>query len=181
MSTKKSSNKLAKGAAPQGAAKVDPVQIIEKAKQGIPPELRPLFDKLYLGGMRVMFDPNSHQMMLDELDKPGPLATRISNGVITLVYLLWQKSNRTLAPQLLVPAALVFTCEAFRFLQESKDPEATAQVLGEAIAGSVQGILDRAGATQDKLPALLQSQKGGQPAAQPQQGGLLAAATGSKA
>ena len=182
MSTKKSSNKLGKGAAPKGADPAAAAQkIIANAKQNIPAPQRAMFDKIILGGMRIMFDPASKQMTDEVLEKEGPLANRLIEGAITLMYMLWQKSNRTLPPQLIVPATLVLTCEGFRYVADSKDPEATGAVLGEAIAGAVQGVMDRFGATQDKLPALLKGQNGATAGAQPEQGGLLAAATGAKA
>lgn len=180
MSTKQSSNKLAKGPAPKTGGQVDVAPIIEDAKAKIPAEQRPMFDKIVLSGMRIMFDPQSKHMTDEMLEKDGPLATRLSEGIITLIYLLYERSNKTLPPQLIVPATLVLTLEAFRYVQESKDPEATKEVLGEAVADAVQGVMDRFGATQDKLPALLKAQQGGQPGAapQPEPGGLLAAATG---
>lgn len=172
--------------APKQSGPVDVDKIINDARAKIPPQLGDMFDKIVLSGMRVMFDKNSHKMMLDELNKPGPMATRISNGIISLIYILWNKSNHTMPPQLIVPATFVLTLRAFQFLQDSKDPEATPAVLGEAVADSVQGVMDRFGATQDKIPALLRAQQAGQgpapgapaPSNQPDPSGLLAAANG---
>lgn len=154
-------------AQPQPAAQagqIDVDAIINKTRGNIPAQLQPMFDKVVLSGMRIMFDQNSHKMMLDQLNQPGPLEKRISDGMISLMYMLWTKSNKTIPPQLIVPATLALTLRAFQFLQQSKDPEATGAVLGEAVAEAVQGVMDRFGATQDKLPALL---KGGQSGAQP--------------
>lgn len=156
---------------------VDVAPIIARARADIPPQLVEMFDKVVLSGMRIMFDSRSHHMTLEMLDKPGPLAKRISDGIITLIYMLWEKSNKSIPPQLIVPATVVLTLRAFQFLQQSKDPEATTDVLGEAVADAVQGVMDRFGATQDKIPALLRAQNG-QAGAQPEPSGLLAAATG---
>jgi hypothetical protein len=179
----KQSTRMAQGQAPKKpAGQVDVERIIAEARAKIPPQLRAMFDKVVLSGERIMFDKSSYHMTEDMLNQPGPLATRISNGIITLVYMLWDKSNKTIPPQLIVPATLVLTLRAFQFLQESKDPEATSDVLGEAVADAVQGVMDRFGATQDKIPALVKGQQGAQPGAQPAQpeaGGLLAAATGA--
>lgn len=181
MSTKKSSTQPAKASAPKQAGPADVTAIIAEARSKIPPEQLDMFDKIVLSGMRIMFDKQSHQMAMEMLDKPGPLAKRLSDGTITLIYMLWEKSNKTLPPQLIVPATLVLTLRAFEFVRASKDPEATNDVLGEAVADAVQGVMDRFGATQDKIPALLRGQNGGQPGAQPESGGLLAAATGVQA
>lgn len=177
MSTKKSSAPRA----PQGKT-VDVQPIIDRAKQDVPANLKEPLDKIVLSGMRIMFDRSSHKLLLDELDKPGPLAQKLGEGIIMLMYMLWEKSNKTIPPQLIVPATLVLTLEAFSYVQESKDPEATKDVLGEAVAEAIEGVMDRFGATQDKIPALRRGAQGGQPgaAAQPEPAGLLAAATGDQ-
>lgn len=180
---KKNRKPQGKGPVPkQPAGPVNVDAIIQRARADIPPQLAEMFDKVVLSGMRVMFDKQSHGMTLEMLNKPGPLATRIANGIITLVYMLWEKSNKTIPPQLIVPATVVLTLRAFQFLQQSKDPEATTAVMGEAVADAVQGVMDRFGATQDKIPALRKGQNSqpGAPAGQPQPGSLLAAATGAK-
>lgn len=157
---------------PQAAGAVDIAPILAKVEAGIPANLKDIFSKAVLSGMRILFDKSSHQMMLEELKQPGPLATRISNGIIKLVYMLWTQSNKTLPPQIMVPLTLTLTLRAFDFLQQSRDPEATKEVLGEATADAVQGVMDRFGATADKLPSLVKGQQGGAPAP----GGMLAAA-----
>lgn len=164
------------------AGRIDVAPIIAATDAKIPPNLKDIYDKSILSGMRVMFDKASHKMLLDELEEPGPLATRIANGIIKLVYLLWKQSNYTLPPQIVVPVTLVLTLKAFEFLQQSKDPEATKEVMGEAVADAVQGVMDRFGANQAALPGLLKAQQqGAQGGAQPQPsapGGMLAAAKG---
>lgn len=148
----------------QKAGAVDVDAIINKTRSGIPPQLQTVFDKVVLSGMRIMFDPQSHKMMLDQLNQPGPMDKRISDGIISLMYMLWTKSNHGIPPQLIVPATLVLTLRAFQFLQQSHDPEATPAVMGEAVAQAVQGVMDRFGATEDKLPQLVKGQ-GAQPGA----------------
>jgi hypothetical protein len=175
MSTKKSTAPAAPPA-PATGQRVDIKPIVAEAMNGVPANLREPLDKVVLSGMRIMFDQASHKMLLDELDKPGPLATRISNGIIALVYMLWEKSNKTIPPQIIVPATLILTLRAFEFLQESQDPEATAQVLGEAVDQAVTGVMERFNAGPDKIKQAF----GGaapQPGAQPQ-GGMLSAAKG---
>lgn len=153
---------------------IDIEALIAHAKEKIPANLAPMLDKIVLSGMRIMFDKDSHKMALAELDKEGPLSQRLSNGMITLMYMLWKQSNQTIPPQLVVPATLILTLRAFQFLQMSQDPEATKEVLGEAVADSVQGVMDRFGATQDAIPSLL---KGGAPG--PQAGAPAAAPGGA--
>lgn len=152
-----------------GAIDVDP--IIARVRQGIPPQLQPIYDKAVLSGMRIMFDKNSFEMTMAELKQPGPLAERIANGIIKLVYILWTQSNKTLPPQIIVPVTLTLALKAFAFTQMVQDPEANKETLGEATAQAVQGVMDRFGATQDKLPGLVKG-----PGAAPQPGAAAPAA-----
>lgn len=179
------------GAVPaQAGAPIDIEAMVAKAKQNIPPNLAPMLDKIVLSGMRIMFDKQSHQMAMAELNKPGPMAERLSNGIIALMYMLWKQSNQTIPPQLIVPATLILSLRAFQFLQLSKDPEATPQVLGDATHDAVQGVMDRFGATQDKIPQLAKgavAAKTGaaygaaaaQPAPPPPGGGMLDSTQGA--
>jgi len=147
--------KKAKPAIPaQANGKIDVEPII--AKINVPPNLKGTFDKMVLSGMRIMFDRASHQLLLDQLDGPNPLAQKISDGIITLMYMLWTQSNKTLPPQLMVPVTVVLTLKAFDFLQQSGDKEATKEVLGETMHLATTGILDRFGAKPSDLAAMQQ-------------------------
>lgn len=160
-------------APPAGAAQqVDVGSIIARVQQDIPANLQAIYNKAVLSGMRIMFDPQSHQMMQQQLDGPGPLAKKLSDGIIQLMYMLWTQSNKTLPPQIIVPVALTLTLKAYDFLQQSHDPQATKQALGDATEQVVQGIIARFqpnGGQPGAAPA--------QPAA-PQPGGMLDAAGG---
>jgi hypothetical protein len=121
----------------------------------IPENLKPIYQKAVLSGMRIMFDKQSHKMLLDQIDKPGPMPQKMADGVIGLIYLLWTQSNKTLPPQIIVPLTVVLTLRGFQFLQESKDPEATNDVLGEAMALATTGIMAKFGVNEDQLPGLV--------------------------
>jgi hypothetical protein len=125
------------------SGKVDVEAIIREIQ--VPPELKDIFDKAILSGERIMFDKQSHALMLDELDKPGPIVERLANGMISLVYMLWQQSNMKLPPQLLIPVTVVLTLRAFEFLQDSGEAEATPLVLGDAMDAAIEGVAQRAG------------------------------------
>lgn len=170
---------------PAAGGAIDIESIVQRVRSAIPPNLQAIYDKSVLSGMRIMFDKSSHKMMLDELNEPGPLAERIANGIIKLVYLLWTQSNKTLPPQIMVPITLTLTLRAFDFLQKSQEPDATKDVLGEATHDAVTGVMARFGVDESKLPALVQANKQGgsapsqAPAAPPQGEGMLAAAGGA--
>jgi hypothetical protein len=148
---------------------IDLKPILDKVQ--VPPNLKGIFDKAVLSGMRIMFDKQSHKMLLEQIEKPGPMPQKLGEGIVVLVYMLWTQSNKTLPPQIIVPLTVRLTVEAFDFLQKSGDPDATKEVLGEAMDVAVTGVMDRFGATQDKIPELVKQSQSG--AAQQPQGGML--------
>lgn len=165
------------GQAPAGGA-IDTKQI--EAGVEVPPNLKPALDRIVLSGMRIMFSKETHKMLLDELNQPGPLTDRMVKGIISLMYLLWTQSNKTIPPQLIVPATVVLTLRAFDYVQQTGDPEATKEALGNALDGAVTGVMERFGVDTNNLPAALQqATKAGQAGQAPQQrapdaGGLAA-------
>lgn len=146
---------------------VDVDAIISKVDANIPKNLKAIYDKSILSGMRIMFDKNSHQMFLDQLEKEGDMAQKMAEGIISLMYMLWTQSNKTLPPQIVVPVTVVLTLRAYDFLQKSGEPGADKAMLGEAVALATTGIMERFGVTEDKLPELVKAQQ------QPKQGGLI--------
>ena len=139
----------------------------------VPGNLKGIFDRAVLSGMRIMFDRNSHQMLLEQLDKPGPLADKVVEGIISLVFMLWTESNRSLPPQIMVPVTVVLTLRAYEFLAQSGEPEATPALLGEVMSGAVTGILERFGVSEDQLPELARQAQGQPQQPQAPQGGMI--------
>ena len=142
-------------AAPEGQATSIDVQAI-LAKVDIHPRFKAIYDKAVLSGMRVMFDKRSHQMVTKYLDETdGVLSKKIADGVIAVFYMLWQQSNKTLPPQIVVPVVFTLTLRAFEFLQKSEEPEATKETLGEMIELAVGGVMQKFGGTPDQLEEVL--------------------------
>lgn len=172
----------------QPGAPVDIKPILDGIE--VPENLKPMYDKIVLSGMRIMFSKESHKLFVDELQKEGPLAEKIAKGITGLMYLVWNQSNKSLPPQLIIPATVALTVRAFDYVQKTGDPEASKEVLGQAIQGSLEGVMNGFGSKLDDLQQTLeQSKQGMQTAASagqamqqgqpmPQGGGLMDAAGG---
>lgn len=125
------------------------------AKTDIHPQFKKIYDRAVLSGMRIMFDKKSHPMVLKYLDGEGELADKIAKGVVGVLYMLWDQSNKTLPPQILVPVVFTLTLKAFDFLQKSDEPGATKEVLGDAVEKGVTRMLEEFGATPEQIPQIL--------------------------
>lgn len=150
------------------------IEVVDEQGQDKVIALRRIYKTVVLSGMRLMFDKQSHGMLLDELEKPEPMPNKIANGIIGLIYMLWQESNQSLPPQIIVPVTVVLTLRAYEFLLNSGEPDATREVLGEALALVTTGVMAKFGVTEDQLPSLL---NGEQPAPKP---GLIDAQMGGQ-
>ncbi len=132
---------------------IDVGEIIAKIQ--MPPNLEKIYNKTVLAGMRIAFDKRSHKMLLEQLDKPGPLAAKMTEGLIALMYMLWTKSNKTLPPQIIIPVTVTLTLRVFEFMQQSGESEATKELLGEVMADTVEGVMDRFGVKVEQVPELV--------------------------
>jgi len=169
----------------QTEAKGGPVDVDSIiAKIQVDPKFKSIYDKAVISGMRIMFSKDSHQMLLDQLQKPGELPQKIAEGITTLVYMLWTQSNQTLPPQIIAPVTVTLTLKAFDFLQKSGDPDASAEDLGEAMDATIDMVMGKFGVQRNQIeqmmgqgqqqgPSLMQQARQAQQPAPTQQQGAM--------
>jgi hypothetical protein len=141
-------------AAPQSG--IDTKPFVAEIEKNVPADLLPIYKTAVLKGDMQMFGKETHQMTLEQLNKPGPMAPKLAEGIVALVYILFQKSNKTLPPQILEPAGVTLLCHAFDFLQQAGDPEATKETLGEAVDQFRVGIHNALGVSEEQFQQALQ-------------------------
>lgn len=104
------------------------------SKINIPPKYKAVYDKLVFNGKRMMFAPDMEDALNEILDGEGTnLGEKIAKGVVAVMYMMWEQSNKKLPVEMMVPVTFTLTVEAFAFLQKAKDPDATKEVLGDAV------------------------------------------------
>ena len=116
---------------------IDPIV----AKIQILPKFKAIYDKVILTGRRIIGSPESTGMIQQQLDKPGDFSTNLAEGVVALVYQLWNASRKTLPPQIMGPLTFQLTLEAFDFVQKSDDDRATKEALGDAVDKAISMLL----------------------------------------
>jgi hypothetical protein len=124
-------------------------------KIDIAPQFKKAYEKTLLNGLTIMFNSKTHKMMVDQIEKPGDLAKNISDGVVALFYLIWNQTNKSIAPQIIVPVVFTWTLKTFDFLQMSNDPRATKKVLGDATDLAVTTIMQKFGVKQNDIEKLV--------------------------
>ena len=136
-----------KSEAPEGGVDLDAI----RAKMAITPDVKPVYEKALLSGRRLMFSKETAKQNSEFLNGPGPMAKKLADGVVAVVYMLWKRSNQTLNPKVIVPVTFALTLDAFEFIQEANHPEATPETLGQAVEMSTETILQKFGVPPDKI------------------------------
>lgn len=107
-------------------------------------------DRIVLAGRKIMFSPQSHKMMLDQLNGPGTMGSKLGLGVAGLIALLWQESKQSLPPQLLIPAGMILVAVAADFLRQAGQ-SVTDQDIGQGMEAMVTALMHSAGVNADKV------------------------------
>lgn len=144
------------------SGKFDTQPFIADIESKMPKELMPIYKMAILKGDLQIFSKETYEMTLEQLKAPGPMAEKLAKGICAVVYILFQKSNKTLPPQILEPVGYTLLCHAFDFLQMAGDPEATKEMFGEAAHGVSVGIHNALGVSEEQFNAAV-AQSGQKP------------------
>lgn len=165
-------------AQPTGNTQLSPKAI--EAQLHLDPQQKQQLQRIVAAGMKVMFDQQSHQMMLDSMQAPGPVPDKLGQGIAGLLGLLMQESKNSLPPQLLVPAGLVLIAHAAEFMNETGMP-VSDEDFGNAVDVMVTTVLDAFGLDAERVAAVAgdaqaaaggDGQPGAAPPAAPTAGGM---------
>lgn len=140
----------------------------------IPPQFQAPVERLVLAGMKAMFHPESHQLMLDELRAQGDdLGKGAAVGIAALMSQLLARVKGQLPQPAIVPAALILLMEALSFLDEAGQLEATPDVVAEATQDLAGYLMQKLGLTPDKVKEAqaVFAQQGGMGGPMPDEGG----------
>lgn len=151
---------------------------LQQAEQGIqakvPPNLADAFQRTVTAGLQIMYSPQSHQIMLAQLTKPGDPADNVAEGAAKLCGVLYKQSKNTMPVQVMVPAAMIFMLEGLDFLSKSNGLQVTPQLIGQATQDVGMYVLKLMGISQQQMHAVVAhgihqaSQQGAQGQVQPQ-------------
>lgn len=146
------------GGAPAGG-KITPQSVRSQMK--LSPELQAPYERVVAAGRKILYSEQMTPQIQELLRGPGDMGEKIGKGVVALMAIMIAKSNNTMPPQVIIPAATELVAEAGDFLRGA-GAKVTDGDIAEGMAVMVQEILARSGITPDKIPALLQ--QGGAPA-----------------
>jgi hypothetical protein len=126
-----------------------------KKNINMPPELQEAYERVVIAGMKVMFSKESHKLMLDELQKEGPIGQKLGMGIAGLMLMLFKESNETMPPQVIVPAGVNLLSRAADFIRESKIEKITNADIGDAMEIMISTILQKFGVGPEQMEQML--------------------------
>lgn len=123
-----------------------------RAGMHLPPGLQDAYERVVAAGMKVMFDPATHDQMTQLLQQPGSMGEKLGKGIAGLMLLLYQQSNKTLPPQVIIPAGIELASHAVDFLKQAGQ-EVQMQDVGEGVTIFLTTIMQKFGLDPSKVIA----------------------------
>lgn len=166
---------------------------VEQAVQAkVPPELMDAFNRIVTAGLKVMYSPETRQMLANQLKQPGDPSQIVGEGIAKLMGILYQQSKGTMPMKAAIPAAQVLTCEAIDFAAKAGIMEVSSQTIADCTKEMVTYLLQVFGFSQAKIQQFIQAgmahsaqpeavpaADGGEASAPPAAGGIVASARGA--
>lgn len=116
------------------------ISIFEKnVYDKIDPKDKGALQRVVVAGQKVMFSKETHQYMLEALDKEGQVADKLAIGIVQLMKMLFAQSKGTMPPQIIIPAASILLVKAAEFVDKTEGGM-TIEVFGDALKLAVVGI-----------------------------------------
>ena len=136
-----------------------------KAKLNIPANLKNAFDRVTTAGMKVLYDPSTQGEIKQHLAGPGDMGTKLGEGIGTIMLHMFQQSNATMPPNVMIPAGIYLVVEAADFLEKSGKYQVADADISTAIQVLIQALMKAFGIDQNNAPQLAAQLTGGSPSA----------------
>lgn len=128
-----------------------PLDMADEMANTVPKNFQQAFTKVVTAGMKVMFSEQTHQFMIEELQKEGDLAQRIGEAIAGLMLLLYQKSNNTMPGEVIIPAGVYLLGQGADFLEKVTGEEITPDILAGAMQVMIETLSTKFGVDPQKL------------------------------
>lgn len=159
--------------------------LLQQAAQAVmakvPAQLQPIVQKIVATGEKVMYSPNTRDMMFKQLGGDGEPAELAGAGAAKLFGILFNQSKKTIPLEAGAPAAAILLFEGLDFLEQAGKVQVTPDVLAQATQALGSNMLQLLGVGPDKIQMLMTKANSAQAAAQGNaeqpQGGAMQATT----
>lgn len=134
----------------------------------VQPQNLPLFQRIVTAGQKVMYSPQTHDMMLKALSGPGNKADIAGEAASKLLGVLYHEMQGKLDMTVAIPAGVMLLCEGLDFMEKSGSITVDKPFLAQAMKSMMTSTLQLFGVTPQKLAQMKQgAAQGGAPGASP--------------
>lgn len=119
--------------------------ILQQIEQGIQAKVDPAkmndFQRIVTAGLKIMYDPKTHPLMVRQLSKQGDPADIAGDGAASLVALIYKESKHTMPIKEGVLASQIWLCEGLDFMAQSGKIQITNDLVARATKSLMAHIL----------------------------------------
>lgn len=131
-----------------------------RGQMKLPPQMQAAYKKIVAAGMKVIFDPSTRQENIEFLNGEGDFATKVGEGMVAVMLLLFKESNSTLPQQLIVPCGIELIVHVAEAAEKAGEP-VDANVVAEAIGTFVEGLFKQMGVDPAQIPQMVSGMQSG--------------------
>lgn len=142
-------------ARPEAQDDINPQSVRDSNMQNMPPELQNAYERLVIAGMKIMFEKKTNKILLQQLQRDVPMANRLGEGGAALVLILWDRSNQTMPPQLIIPVGTELIVQAADFAKQTGLATITNQDLGDGVQVFLDVIFKKFNIDPQKLQQMM--------------------------
>jgi len=130
-------------------------QVVEQVEAQVPADLRNTYDRIFLAGQKVMYSPETREMMMRQFSSQQNIAEAAGEGIAKLFAMLISESKGTLNMKAAIPAMTALLCDGLDFLEGAGRVRVDERVLADATSEMGSAILQVLGVTPEKMQGIL--------------------------
>jgi hypothetical protein len=135
-------------------------KMMQAVQAKVNPALANTVQKIVAAGEKVMYSPQTHDMMLQQIKSNPDPAVAVGEGIAKLFAILRKESKGTLNMKAAIPAMNILMCEALDFMEQAGVVQVTPELLASASKEMGSALLQVLGVTPEKMQAITSKQPG---------------------
>lgn len=114
-------------------------------KAKLPANMQEPFQKVTIAGMKLMFDPQSHDLLVKGLKQTPNMTDNVGRCAAGAVAFMFQKSNHTMPVKVVAPASIYLMCEMLDFLEKAGKIKITKDVVAQSTKAAAATLMKKFG------------------------------------
>lgn len=129
-----------------------PKDIGNEVAESLPKQFHEAFARVVKAGMRVIFSKETHDDVIDMISQnEGDIGEALGQQIASLMVLLYEKSNKTMPGEVIVPAGVYLLAEGAEFLEQVTGEEINPSVIAVAMQTMIDTLMNAFGVDPQKF------------------------------